>query len=186
MLSSQGNTAWKYKANQERAVLEMADATVIVVAVAVGCHWHWWYCLATLDVYIIAFCTWPWYTESTSNRKEIYRNNRSSQCHCPCHNGCHCHCCQLHCPCCHKEYDHNALNQLLTLNTFTWQPALWIGRASVDELGEKESTCNLNGTPLSPPTIQSIYYYCSYLLTQSEVFTGESQTDLNLAILMDS
>ena len=39
----------------------------------------------------------------------------------------------------------------LTLNTLTWQPELCIGRTSVDELGGNESTCNLNGTPLSPP-----------------------------------
>lgn len=45
------------------------------------------------------------------------------------------------------------LRTKLTLNTLTWQPELCIGRTSVDELGGKESTCNLNGTPLSPPQL---------------------------------
>ena len=43
------------------------------------------------------------------------------------------------------------LRAQLTLNTLTWQPELCIGKTSVDELGGNESTCNLNGTPLSPP-----------------------------------
>jgi len=53
-----------------------------------------------------------------------------------------------------------------------------MGRASVDELGEKESTCSLNGTPLSPPAIQStIITTCNYLTMESELVTGKSQTE---------
>jgi len=50
-----------------------------------------------------------------------------------------------------------------------------MGRASVDELGEKESTCSLNGTPLSPPAIQSIII-TNYLSMDSELVRGKSQT----------